>query len=364
MTPVTQAERELCVRIAGGSAPLTQPLCAAARRHRMHLLLAASLSPEERGTPGGKSLLRDLTIAAALDAWHEEIVRELLDDLGSSGMACLVIKGAGLAFTIYPAPHLRPRDDIDVMVARDLRDKTGDVLAVHGWTQPPEPDSDLSDSQRHYEKRGPGGVIHHLDLHWKIANPRLFADALTFEELEPRAIPVTRLGRFARMPGFADALFVACLHRVAHHADAVDLLWLWDIHLLLERLSEDDRECFVTLAERGGMRAVCARSLELVSDLFGTRGAAETAARFRASECQAPAELSAQFLGGISRATILRTDLATLSFFERLRLISDHLFPPVPYMRARYPGWARILLPLAYADRIVRGAPKWFRRGT
>lgn len=361
---MTQAERELCVRIAGGLTPLTPPLCATARQHRMHLLLAWSLSPQERATAAGKSLLRELTVAAALDAWHEDIVRELLDDLGSSGIPCLLLKGAGLAFLIYPTPHVRPRGDVDVLIARDLRDKTGEVLASHGWTHPPEPDSDLSDSQRHYEKRGPGGVTHNLDLHWKVANPRLFADALTFEDLEPRAIPVTRLGRFARTPGFADALFLACLHRVAHHADAVDLLWLWDIHLLVGCLSADERDRFVTLAERADMRAVCTRSLKLVIDLFGTPGAAAIADRLRTSDRKASAELSAQFLDGVSPLTILRTDLATLSGRERLRLISEHLFPSVLYMRARYPGWSRVLLPLAYADRIVRGAPKWFRRGT
>jgi hypothetical protein len=30
-------------------------------------------------------------------------------------------------------------------------------------------------------------------------------------------------------------------------------------------------------------------------------------------------------------------------------------------MRERYPRWPAALLPLAYVDRIVRGAPKWFR---
>ena len=50
------------------------------------------------------------------------------------------------------------------------------------------------------------------------------------------------------------------------------------------------------------------------------------------------------------------------SLHHRLQLIREHLFPQRAYVRASYDRWPEILLPLAYLDRIVRGAPKWFRR--
>ncbi len=359
---VTAEERGLCSRIAGGAALLTPGLARAARRHRVHLLLATRLSEEERRTHEGVSLARDLTVAAALNGWHEEALRELLDSLVGSNVAVLLLKGTGLAYTVYPEPHLRPRLDVDVLIRRDTLGDAERVLAARGWERPPERDSELSEPQRHYVKRGPATVLYHLDLHWKIANPRLFADALTFDELESRAVGIAALGADVRTPGYVDALFVACLHRVAHHADAIDLLWLWDIHLLMERVSTDDRERFIALAERTGMRAICGRGLHLASDLFGTPGAAEVAARLENARASSKAEPSSSFLGGVRPITALGTDLRTLPWLDRLHLIGDHLFPSTVYMRARHPRWPPVLLPLAYVARIARGAPKWFRR--
>jgi hypothetical protein len=44
----------------------------------------------------------------------------------------------------------------------------------------------------------------------------------------------------------------------------------------------------------------------------------------------------------------------------RLRLVRQHLFPSAAYIRSIYPRVPTVLLPLAYAARVFRGAPKWF----
>jgi hypothetical protein len=44
----------------------------------------------------------------------------------------------------------------------------------------------------------------------------------------------------------------------------------------------------------------------------------------------------------------------------RLRLLREHLFPPVAYIRSIYPRIPAPLIPLAYLLRVLRGAPKWF----
>jgi hypothetical protein len=358
---MTADERALCARVTTGEGALTSGLAAAARRQRLHLLVAAGLSELERRTDVGRSLLRDLTVAVALNAWHEEVLHHLLDALGAANIPALLLKGTGLAYTIYPAAHLRPRLDVDVLIRREMLDRAEEVLAASGWARPPARDAELAEPQRHYVARGPGATLYHLDLHWKIASPRLFADALTFDELESRAVDIAQLGRFARTPGPVDALFVACLHRVAHHADAIELLWLWDIHLLMERLTAEDTERFMALAERTGMRAVCGRGLQLAGDLFGTSGSADAAARLHVPSGQRK-EPSSRFLRGLRPIAMLETDLMTLRWRDRVHLIGDHLFPSSAYMRARYPRWPTVLLPLAYVARIAHGAPRWFRR--
>jgi Uncharacterised nucleotidyltransferase len=361
---VTADERDLCARLAKGEGAITAALAAAARRHRLHLLVGAGLSDREREDPVGASLARDITIAAALNAWHEEAVRTLLDSLGLANLPLLLLKGTGLAYTIYPSPHLRPRVDVDLLIRRDALDRCETLLESCGWRRAPERDSELVEPQRHYVKPGPGAALYHLDLHWKIASPRLFADAVGFDELQSRAVCVPHLGRHAKTLGRVDALFLACLHRVAHHADAVELLWLWDIHLLTERLTSEDAEQFVALARRTGMTAVCARGLQLAHEGFETAHSAEIAARLDhfGEGMTAKAEPSSTFLGGVRLITILESDLSTLPWRARLQLIGEHLFPSRAYMRARYPLCPPVLLPFAYVGRIARGAPKWLKR--
>ena len=99
---VTADERDLCARLAKGEGAITAALVAAARRHRLHLLVGAGLSAAERDGPPGSTLVREITIAAALNAWHEEAVRTLLDSLGLANLPALLLKGTGLAYTNLP----------------------------------------------------------------------------------------------------------------------------------------------------------------------------------------------------------------------------------------------------------------------
>jgi hypothetical protein len=192
--------------------------------------------------------------------------------------------------------------------------------------------------------------------------PYLFREALTFDELASRAVSIGSLGPGARTLSVPDALFVACLHRVAHHQDATDLLWLWDIHLLASRLTDPERSFFTELAGRRAMRAVCARGIELASDRFATPRAAELLAGL-APFADEPPEPSAAFLGGgVRQVDLLRRDLSAVGGVRaRFQLLGAHLVPGRAYMRSIYPGWPILALPLAYLHRMVRGAPGWFR---
>jgi hypothetical protein len=361
-TPATNdAEMRLAERLIGRpSADAPWAFIDTARRHRVHLLLAASMTPRERATPQGAALARELTVAAALNAWSEDETRRLLAALAARGVDALLLKGTGLAYTIYAEPHLRPRLDVDLLIRRASLDAAESVLSAEGWSRPAERDAELAEPQRHYVKAAAGGRLYHLDVHWKVANPRVFADALAFDDLIARAEPVPALGPSARTLSVPDALLLACVHRVAHHADAIDLLWLWDVHLLIGRLGPEARSQFTAAAQQAAICAVCRRGIGLAADCFSTPGAAPLAADL-GRLAGASSEPSAEFIGGVAAASVLRSDLATLGWSGRVSLVAEHLFPSMAYMQSRYPRWPRALLPLAYVDRIVRGAPKWFR---
>jgi hypothetical protein len=353
----------LCARLRGEEVPISPAMIATARRHRIHLVLATTVRSSERESAAARVLVVELRQALVVELIRQRALRGVIDRFAQAGVDALLLKGAGLAYALYPSAHLRPRSDVDVLVARAALESAERVLAAGGWVRPAEPDGELITGQRHYMLAGQAAFAEHLDLHWKIANPQLFSDAVAFEELLARAVPVGALGPHARTLSSPDALFVACLHRVAHHQDAIDLLWLWDIHLLASRLSVEERVRFVGLAARASMRAVCARGLELASARFFTVGATALIAALQPLRGDRP-EPSARFLcGDLRQVDLLQTDLLTLCGWRaRLALVGQHLFPSAAYMQSVYPRCPAAVLPLAYVHRIVRGAPKWFRR--
>jgi len=360
---LTAAERTVCACLRGErDGVVDADVLAAARRHRVHLLLSAIEPPLRLADPDAAlALKREAQTAAVFDARRQDDTRRLLDAFGDAHIDVLAFKGAALAHTLYAAPHLRPRTDVDLLIRRADLDRAEPLLAAAGWQHPPEPEAEVFAAQRHYVKTRGSGADWLLDLHWRVANPRIFGDAISFDELYSRAVALRTLGRTVRAPHPVDALWLACIHRVAHHDDEIDLLWLWDIHSLVSRLSDDDRSAFAALARQTAMTSVCHRGIATATDLFATPRSAPLLAVLAASA----AEPSARFLGGVPRASVFMSDLKSLpSWRARARLTAEHLFPPMEDMRARYPAWPPLLVPFAYVDRLLRGAPRWLRHDT
>ncbi|MEP6914953.1 MAG: nucleotidyltransferase family protein [Acidobacteriota bacterium] len=353
----------LCSALRGEDGQLSRAVLDLARFHRVHLLLAHGRLGriEDDGVRAGWSA--ELREAAIADLFRERELTRMLRGLAAAGIDALLMKGAALAYSLYAAPHLRPRADLDVLIARSDLEAADRVLLAAGWLHAPEQSHDSVMTQRHYVLGGNPSCAEHLDLHWKIAVPHVFGDALGFGELGARAVPLPALGPDARILSPPDALFLACLHRVAHHHDSADLLWLWDIHLLTSTLTKEERTVFAALAAARSMRAVCSRGIELACERFATSGADALLGSLRPRAGDAP-EPSARFLGGGMREVDrLRSDLAAVGGWRaRLTLVSAHLFPGGDYVRSLYPRWPAVALPLAYVHRALRGAPAWFRR--
>src|SRR5262249_20869353 len=162
-----------------------------------------------------------------------------------------------------PRPELRPRSDTDLLIPAEARDSVASVLSRLGYRQPPEIDSDLAVGQFHFVKIDDVGLEHAFDVHWRLSNVRAFPGGVSYEDLARDAVPVPVLGAHAWSASAVHALLVACVHRVAHHADTTYLLWLFDVTLLSRSLTAVDREAFVALASATRMRAVCMRTLTL-----------------------------------------------------------------------------------------------------
>ena len=173
----------------------------------------------------------------ALELLRRRELIAVLEALGAASVRPLVFKGAALAHTHYPIPAARPHLDVDLMVEEPAVEAADRVLTQLGYHRPLRISGTLIKSQATYLKEDAYGVLHTMDLHWKVSIPQVFADLFSFDELASSSVPLPAAGASARAVGRVHALAIACVHRVAHHPGDDRPIWLHDIHLLASGLS-------------------------------------------------------------------------------------------------------------------------------
>jgi hypothetical protein len=308
------------------------------------------------------AVLRRRRDAAAAEIIQRESHAEVLDTLNESGVKALLLKGAALAYTHYPQPWLRPRLDIDLLVAPDDRTRAVTTLQGLGYHPATHFAGELVTYQSQLRRVDRHGLIDRLDLHWRTANPQVFAHTFAFDELKREAVPVPQLGTNAWTLCPVHSLLLACIHRVAHHANSDRLVWLYDIRLIVDAMSHTALERAADEAASKKVHAVVAAGVRRTLEMVGS-GVHNSAVERALETRRGDSEVGGEFLRK-DRAKVddLLADLHALSGLgPRLRLIREHLVPPPAYMRTTYGFSSPVLLPFAYALRAVKGAGKWFR---
>jgi len=354
----------------------------AALEHRVHLLLAWRLRQDSAAAvpcpvPTRQLFEEALRAEVAIEQLRRRELHGVLDALSVAGVEPLVFKGAALAFTHYPDPALRPCLDTDLLVrAAEVPDAARALerlgyraaLSITGeLLNSPRPAEQVvrfkASSQIAYARSDGFGLHHECDLHWQPSIPHVFAPVLPRDALDRDAVAVPELGPHARTFGAVHALALACIHRVAHHHGTEHLLWLYDIHLIVERLSPADADAFAHLAAGSRISGVCLAGLAEAARRFDTRVPERCVARLRDDNARDPAAPSAAYLRPrLRKVDVLRADLAALDRWrDQVALVRDHLFPPRSYIERTYDVSTPALLPLLYARRLFSGAWKWFR---
>ena len=295
-------------------------------------------------------------VARELVRAHE--ITHVLEVLATHRVYPILLKGAALAYTVYPSPAMRPRVDTDVMVPRDHIAVVRDVLLPRGYVEPTMSDGELVFGQMQMVKVDAFEVEHVLDIHWRISSQTLFANVLSYDELDADALAVPALGPHARTASVLHALLLACVHPVMHHRNTERLIWFSDIDLLARRLSDDEFRGFARLARSKKVGGICARQLAIAANRFHTPIPTDVMDTLGSS----PSEPATVYLRPHRRwhhelfwnVRNLRTCR------DRLRLLREVFLPSAQYMLDAYHVGSRgvALLPALYLHRCVYGAFK------
>lgn len=299
--------------------------------------------------------------AATRDLFVQREMQRLLDSLHRAGVPALVIKGSALAYTVYEQPWLRPRTDTDLLIRESDVDRAALAFAECGYRRSDALTSgQLVSHQVAFERTDEHDVHHVVDLHWKVVNPQMLADALPFDVLWSEAQQAPALGPAAMVPSLAASIALGNIHRLAHHQGQDRLIWLVDFLKIAERCRQRDWTRLIELARSSRVAGLC---LDGLTQARSRLGAEFPEAVERALSDAAPDEPSRVYLERtVRKRDVLVQDLATLSSWRsRLRLIREHVFPPAAFIRHKYGTHSRWPLPALYLHRLVTGAIRWVR---
>lgn len=199
----------------------------------------------------------------------ENQLRRIADVLQQQGLSVLLLKGPAVARWLYPSAHLRPVADIDLLFAtREDSDRAAGALETLGYRLGYTPGR-FTYEMTCVPVEG-AGARHEIDLHCRLVQPLVFADAIGFGELWQASVPVNGLAGMHRLAA-VHALLHACLHRtvdlVLRRPDR--LKWLYDIHLMIDRMDPRDWSEFLRLAVEKRLCSLSLHSLQDATALFG-----------------------------------------------------------------------------------------------
>ncbi len=171
-------------------------------------------------------------------------LRGIIAKFQQAGIVVLVLKGAHLAFTIYPEAALRPMSDIDLLVRAEDLPAAEAALASCGYYP-----SQASVSERLNRQQGHhlhlikgGGASAAVELHWELlagkADQRQVDAGWFWERVESFNLPDG--GAHAQgLDPTANLLYLAAHLFLKHQGGSDRLLWLFDIASLLERRGDE-----------------------------------------------------------------------------------------------------------------------------
>lgn len=292
---------------------------------------------------------------ALYEALQRRAAAEVLDR--AADVPLLFFKGAALAYALYESPADRMRLDWDLLVDPSRVLEAERALLSAGFLKDLKKPGRIRVRQHSY-RRDTGDGECAIDLHTGVFNAPALAERIAFADLHALSVALPALHPTARGIGGAEALVLACLHRLAHHPGENRLVWDCDIRLLTERLD-------------GGMTDVIrrARAWEAgplvaheISRVAGKAGGALPADTTRALDILAaqPSRLVPFIREDRSRGDDFMLDWRALGWRDRAALARETFMPDAGFVRASSPS--RLPLPLLYVRRIAAGAAAWLRR--
>lgn len=263
-------------------------------------------------------------------------LNKLFKNFNNAGLRkCILFKGAALAHAYYPKPWLRPCTDSDCLISPEDRVKYESILTKQlEFKKLFEIEGELASYQSTYVRKLTKNTNLILDLHWRVNNRQTLAKTYTINELSERGTTTKNLNNAVIIPSAVDSILLSCIHRLGHANDE-RLIWLYDIHILVNSLNEDAWEELCLLCDDKEIASITLDGLLVCEDLLETNIPKESKATLaKLSQRDEPSKLVLQ--RNISEWQLFKQDLQSLDSVQlKAQLLKENLFPSSKYIREK-----------------------------
>jgi hypothetical protein len=143
------------------------------------------------------------------NAVRGRVLGEILHACQSAGIEMLVLKGAALAFLVYPQPALRPMRDIDLLVREVDGVRAQAILGELGFDTRRDAFGQLPADHHHLPiaSREVGGLNISVEIHTNLFPPTRYYRPMRYEDLAGQAVAFQIDGCPAYTLGYEDMLW-------------------------------------------------------------------------------------------------------------------------------------------------------------
>ena len=296
------------------------------------------------------------------ELYNKQNLQQTVEIFNSHHIACLILKGSALAYSLYKQPYHRIRGDTDLLIRPADKESVDALLTENNYQKSVTVSGSLISHQNTYTKIV-NGISHCYDVHWKLSNRNAFADLFDFEELYNHRQRVDALGENACRLSNIDALLHAVVHYYGHFPDDRErLIWIYDIHLLCSHMKQSQWNTLLTISSIKKLDPLVIQALLLSQSTFKTQLPNHVLEKLK----QSPVRLNKIEQRRLtathwSRIEQFKSDWAALSLLQRCKLIKEYLIPPSEFILKQNQSTNKLLLPYFYCKRILLGGLKMIK---
>jgi len=337
---------------------LTPQLIELADQHGFTALLyerfrLANQSQAEINSLDAQSLRAKAMLWEALAIVRKDALKLLLHEAQVRGLSIVLFKGAALAYQLYKSPGLRPSVDIDLYINEDQLSNIVKLLCSLGYDVEPIAEKSMICFQFCASKTSNTGHTVVLDVHYRINNQAEYEGLFEFSKVLANSVSIPEIDPAARGLCYAEAYVLACVHLQGHYAlgEPIKGIWLYDIHLLLQKMNPAEQGYLVEFIDTTSVERVCARWTQVTKHYFRT----EVPSALQHSLANAVQQKQGKLPNRINPVKQLWDQFYFLANTRaRLVFLKQLFIPSKQRIRDKYPN-SKLWMPILYFRRIVTG---------